>query len=269
MSAWTAGLPLLYRHRFLIKTLTRREIQAKYRGSFLGNFWPLAAPLMLLAVYTLVFGSVFGSRWPGASSDHWSDFAMRLFSGLLLYGLLSEVLGRAPELILQNPNYVTKVVFPLEALPCVSLGSGLFHFLIGVALLVVVNGLTGTGWHWAVLSLPLVMLPFALLLLGLSWMAAAVGVYLRDLGQLMPPLLSCLMVLSPVFFPRESAPAAMRELIGLNPLTFVIESMRQAVFAGLWPDPRAWLNYFLAALFLYLSGFWLFGKLKKGFADVI
>ena len=267
MPAWSAGLLLAFRHRFLIRAMTRREIAIRYRGSMLGGLWPYLSPLFLLAVYTLVFGTVFKSRWPGTASL--GDFAMVLYAGLLLNGLLAETLGRAPLLVLENPNYVKKVVFPLEILPWVSVGSGLFHAAIGFGLLCLANAAAGTGPHASLLALPVLLLPFALLLVGLSWLLAGVGVYLRDLAQLMPPLLTALMFFSPVFYSRAQAPAALQPWLGLNPLTFVIENARRVIFEGAWPLWLGWLNYFAVSLIIYLVGFVVFGRLKKGFADVV
>lgn len=267
MRAWFAGLTLAYRHRFLIRAMTRREIAIRYRGSMLGGLWPYLSPLLLLSVYTFVFGGVFKSRWPGTTGL--GDFAMVLYAGLLLNSLLAEVLGRAPSLVLENPNYVKKVVFPLETLPWVSLGTALFHGLIGFGLLVVANSLVGTGLHPTVLALPVLVLPFALLLIGLSWLLAAVGVYLRDLVQVMPPVLTCLMFFSPVFYSRAQAPATLQTWLGLNPLTFVIENARRVIFEGTWPLWQGWLNYSAVAVLIYLLGFAVFIRLKKGFADVV
>lgn len=269
MSVWYGGFTLVFKHRFLIRSMARREIAAKYRGSVLGNFWPFLAPLMLLALYTFVFGGIFKMRWPGSQSDDLGSFAMILFSGLLLNGLLADVLSRAPELVLQNVNFVKKVVFPLETLHWVTLSTAMFHFLTGFALLIVINGVIGTGLHWSLLALPLLVLPFALLLLGLTWMLSAIGVYLRDLGQLMPPLLTCVMFLSPIFYSRQQTPGALQDLMILNPLTFVVEKARAATFDGVWPPWQGWLNYCAAALFVFLLGFFVFNKLKKGFADVL
>lgn len=267
MRAWSAGLLLAYRHRFLIRAMTRREIAVRYRGSMLGGLWPYLSPLFLLSVYTLVFGAVFKSRWPGTNGL--GDFAMVLYSGLLLNGLLAEMLGRAPLLVLENPNYVKKVVFPLEILPWVSLGTGVFHAGIGLTLLCLANALAGTGLHPTVLVLPVLLLPFALLLVGMSWLLAGIGVYLRDLAQLMPPLLTALMFFSPVFYSRAQAPAALQSWLALNPLTFVIENARRVIFEGAWPLWQGWLNYFAVSLIIYLAGYLVFSRLKKGFADVV
>lgn len=269
MSAWHASFTLAFKHRFLIRTLVRREIAAKYRGSMLGSFWPFLAPLGLLAVYTFVFGAVFKARWAADPSAGLGGFAMVLFAGLLLHGLLAEMLSRAPELVLQQPNYVKKMIFPLETLAWVSLSTALFHCLIGFLLLTAINGLAGTGLHLSLLAIPFLILPLALLLLGVSWMLAAVGVYLRDLVQIMPPLLTCLMFLSPIFYPRAQLPEPWRGWMAFNPLTFVVENVRLAIFQGLWPPWREWLNYSLVAVLLYVLGYAVFNKLKKGFADVV
>lgn len=267
-----AAAPILvsaYSHRSLIRRLVARELATRYRGAALGQAWPLLSPLLMLAVFTLVFGAVFQSRWPNQGDEGLLSFALVLFAGLLAHAFMSEMLSTAPGTILENPNYVKKVVFPLETLAWVRLGVAGLHALVGYLLLVVVNATMGSGLHAATLALPVILLPFALLLVGLHWWLSAVGVYLRDLGQLVAPALTALMFLSPVFYPRSMAPPALEAWIALNPLTVPIEQVRAALFAGQWPDPLQWLAYLGASVLVFASGLLVFEKLRKGFADVV
>jgi lipopolysaccharide transport system permease protein len=258
-----------WRYRSLIQILTRREITGRYRGSVFGSLWSLLTPLLMLAVYTLVFGVVLSTRWPGGEGEDIGMVALRLLAGTLVHALLAESLSRAPTLVISQPNYVNKVVFPLEVLGWVSLLAALVHLLVALALLLVVNGLWGSGFALAQLSAPLILLPYAVLLLGLTWLFAAFGVYVRDLVQLVGPLVMISMFLGPVFFPRSAMPAVMQPWLALNPVTIPIEQLRLVIFEGRWPDWAGLLEYTLIAVLIYLIGLWAFSTLKKGFADVI
>ena len=251
-----------FRHRALIRILAWRDISGRYRGSLL-------TPLLMLGVFTFVFGVVAPTRWPGVEQEGMGMFALRLLAGMVVHGLLAEVVQRAPTLVTGQPNYVTKIVFPLEVLGWVALLTGLFRTVTALLVLVLLNAVFGTGLSPALLALPLVLLPYALLLLGLTWLLAALGVYLRDLAQVVGPLVMASMFLGPVFYPREAMPAGIQALLALNPITVPIEQARRVVFEGLWPQWAALAQYALAAVAVYLFGLWAFGRLKKGFADVI
>ncbi len=258
-----------WRHEALIRILAWREISGRYRGSLLGSLWPLLTPLLMLGVYTLVFGVIAPTRWPGAQEQGIGMFALRLLAGMVVHGLLAEVLSRAPTLVTSQPNYVTKVVFPLEALGWVSLLTALFHTAMALLVLIVLNGLLGTGPSWSLLALPAILLPYALLLLGLAWLIAALGVYLRDLAQLVGPLVMMTMFLGPVFYPRQAMPVAAQPWLAVNPITIPVEQARRALFEAQWPQWDVLAQYSLVAMAVYLFGLWAFSKLKKGFADVL
>ena len=264
-----AALTHPVRHQALIRILTWREISGRYRGSLLGSVWSLLTPLLLLAVYTLVFGVIAPTRWPGAEDQGIGMFALRLLAGMVVHGLLAEALSRAPTLVTAQPNYVTKVVFPLETLAWVNLLTALFHTAMALVVLVVLNGLLGTGVAWTLLALPVIFLPYALMLMGLIWLIAAFGVYLRDLTQLIGPLVMIAMFLGPVFYPRSAMPAAVQPWLVLNPITVPVEQVRRVVFESQWPQWDVLAQYALVALAVYLLGLWVFAKLKKGFADVL
>ncbi len=264
-----ASLAHPWRHRSLIQILTRREMVGRYRGSLFGSMWSLITPLLMLGVFTLVFGVVLPARWPGGAEEGIGMVALRLFSGILMHGLLAESLNRAPALVVSQPNYVNKVVFPLEVLGWINLLSALTHLAIALALLILVNGLWGAGFAAPQLVVPLLVLPYAALLLGLTWLFAALGVYVRDLVQLVGPLVIMTMFLGPVFFPRSAMPEGLQPWLALNPLTIPIEQLRLVLFEGRWPDWSVLAAYSLVAVALYLFGLWAFASLKKGFADVI
>ncbi len=258
----------VWRNRGLTAALIQREVVGRYRGSVLGIFWSLFNPIFMLLIYTFVFSVVFKARWH-AGSDSKTEFALVLFAGLIVFNLFAECFSRAPGLVLANVNYVKKVVFPLEILPWVSLGSALFHTLISVLVWLSAYAIL-FGWpHPTVLLLPLVLLPLMLLVLGVSWILASLGVYLRDVAQFIGLVTTVLMFLSPIFYPVSALPEAYRPLLLLNPLTPVIEQAREVLFWGRVPDLGLLAIYLLAATLVAWLGFAWFQKSRKGFADVL
>ncbi|GAA5234880.1 ABC transporter permease [Verticiella sediminum] len=258
----------LWRHRGLIHASAKREVLGRYRGSFLGLLWSFFNPLLMLTVYTFVFSEVFNARW-GAASQSKTEFALVLFAGLLVFNLFSECINRAPGLILANPNYVKKVVFPLEVLPVVALLSALYHFAVTLLVWLVAYVVMFGVPHATVAYLPLVMVPFCLFILGLCWALAALGVYLRDVAQFIGVLTMALMFLSPIFYPVSAVPEAYRHILYLNPLTLVIEQARSVLYWGNPPEPFTMAVYWVATLAIAWLGFAWFQKTRKGFADVI
>lgn len=229
----------------------------------------MLTPLIMLCVYTVVFGVILPSRWPGAEGQGMGLFALRLLSGMLVHGLLAEVMTKAPTLVRSQPNYVTKMVFPLESLAGVTLLTSIFHVGLALAVLLLINGAVGTGLAWPQLSIPLLLAPFCVLLLGLVWIVSALGVYIRDLDQLMGPLVTVLMFLGPVFYPRAALPTALQPWLALNPITIPIEQFRKVLFEGQWPEWTTLLQYSVIAIVVCLLGLWVFSTLRKGFADVL
>jgi lipopolysaccharide transport system permease protein len=257
-----------WRNRQLIRNLVQREVLGRYKGSVLGIFWSLATPIFMLAVYTFVFSVVFKARW-GGGSDSKTEFALLLFAGLIIFNLFSECIGRAPGLILANVNYVKKVVFPLEVLPWVSMGSALFHFAVSLGVwLVAYLALFGVP-HWHVALLPLVVLPLVLFVMGLSWALASLGVYLRDVGQIIGVVITVLMFLTPIFYPASALPEAYQPLMFFNPLTLPIEMARDMLYWGKVPQLGTLAIYTAGAGVFAMLGFAWFQKTRKGFADVL
>ena len=234
----------------------------------MGWLWAFFNPVFMLLVYTLVFSVVFKARWSTAS-DSKSEFALVLFAGLIVFNLFAECIGRAPMLILSNVNYVKRVVFPLEILPWVTLGSAFFHagisLLVWLAAYVAVIGLP----HATVLWMPLVVLPLVLLTMGVSWALASLGVYLRDISQLIGIVITTLMFLSPIFYPVTALPADYQFLLFINPLTPVIQMTRDVLYWGKPPDFAVLGGSMAAAAALAWLGYAWFQKTRKGFADVI
>jgi lipopolysaccharide transport system permease protein len=252
----------------LIRSLVKREIIGRYRGSILGILWSFFNPVLMLAVYTFVFSVVFKARW-NAGSDSRTEFALVLFAGLLVFNLFSECVTRAPALILSNANYVKKVVFPLEILPWVSLGSALFHTLVSLGVWLIFYGLFFGIPPVTALLIPIILLPLIAFTMGISWFLASLGVYLRDVSQIIGLLTTILMFLSPIFYPVSSLPEEYRGLFQLNPLTPTIEMARDVLIWGKAPDWSIYGISLAVATFVGFSGFAWFQKTRKGFADVL
>ena len=261
------GLGSIYRNRDLLRSLVRREIEAKYRSSVLGKLWVFIYPLMMLAVYTFVFGGVFGSRW-GDRGDL-TDFVPMLYCGLIVHAIFAETVGKAPSIIVNNPNYVKKVIFPLELLPVTSLFTAMFNAAVSFVFLMVMVLVVKQHLNWTLVFVPVVLLPLVLMAIGCAWVIAALGVFFRDIEQFIGILMSMLLFLSPVFYSSESAPPLARLLLKFNPLFYPIEDVRNVVMHGLLPNWSAWLLNMLLALLIAWAGFWVFERARPAFADVI
>lgn len=260
----------LWRNRQLIMQMTEREVVGRYKGSAMGLAWSFFNPVFMLVVYTFVFSEIFKSRWGGiGADDSKTQFAVVLFVGMIVLSLFSEVINRAPALIISNVNYVKKVVFPIEILPVITMGAALFHCLISLCVLLAAFALFNGYLHWTAVLVPVVMLPLVILTTGLSWMLASLGVFLRDVGQTIGIITTVLMFLSPVFYPITAVPERFRPFIMANPLTFIIEQARAVLIWGHLPD---WIGlgiYSLAATAVAWAGYVWFQKTRKGFADVL
>lgn len=258
----------IWRNRELIATLVRREVLGRYRGSLMGILWSFFNPVLMLVVYTFVFGVVFKARW-GVGGDSKVDFALILFAGLIVFNLVAECINRSPSLILANINYVKKVIFPLEILPIVVLGGALFHAFIGIIVWLMAYYIFIGLPPLTALLMPLVVLPLLFFILGTSWALTSLGVYIRDVSQFIGMSMTVLMFLSPIFYPITSIPDGFRFLITLNPMSPAIEQMRQVLFWGVVPNIGAWITYLLSSLAVAQLGFIWFQKTRVGFADVL
>jgi lipopolysaccharide transport system permease protein len=261
----------LAKHASLIRQLARRDAVGRYKGSILGLAWSFFHPLLMLAVYTVVFGVIFRARWgsgPATPSSN-IDFALILFVGMIVHGLFAEVLNRAPGLILANANYVRRVVFPLEILVPVSLLSALLHTSISLLVLAIALLLHHGSIPPTAALLPVVVLPLLVLTLGIGWVLASLGVYIRDVGHIVGVVTTVLLFLSPMFYPVDAVPESFRTAIRMNPLTLIMEQSREVLIWGRLPDWSALGLYLLGALAVAVAGFWWFQSTRKGFADVL
>lgn len=259
----------LWTHRELLWQFTLRNVELRHKGSHLGLIWSFLNPLLMLAIYVLVFGYIFGGHFGVLPDETRMDYGLGIFLGLTLFHFVAEVLGVSPSIIIGNPNFVKKVVFPLEILPAANVLGAVFHMLISLTLVLIGIVCFGPGLTMDALWLPAIVLPIVLLLLGVSWFFSAIGVFFRDVGQIMQFLTMALMFSSAVFYSAHKIPAAAWAWMRFNPVLLAIELARDA---ALWSRPIN-LNHLG---YLYIVGFaacyfghLAFRRMKPAFADVI
>lgn len=269
LSSLYAELKYLFAQKSLINQFTRREITIRYKGSYLGMVWSFITPLMMLTIYTFVFSVIFKARWGTSVETSKVEFALLLLSGLLVFNIISEVFSKAPSLITSNSNYVKKVVFPLEILPIVTLGSALFQALISFLILIVALILLMGVFNWTALLFPIILFPFLLFTLGVSWFLASLGVYIRDIGQIIGVILPALMFMSPIFYPISVIPKEFQFLYWLNPISYVVEDTRRTVVWGQLPHWDWIIIGTIIGSIVAVLGYLWFKKTRKGFADVL
>jgi len=259
----------LVTHRLILRQLVRRDILSRYRKSALGMLWALLTPLLTFVVYAYVFSAILKVRFPSRVPDIEYNYGIILFSGLILHFFITEVLTRSPVLVLENVNFVKKVVFPLEMLSLVATGSAAvtlaFNFVVLVAAVLVFQGTV----PWTTILVPLAWVPFFAIVIGISWVLASLGVYLRDIGHLVGIISTVLLFGSPILFPPETLPELLRTLIWFNPLSVPVHATRDLALWGVMPDMEHLAVYSgVAVAFLWLGAYW-FQRTKKGFADVV
>jgi len=240
----------------------------RYRGSIFGLLWSLINPILMLAVYTFIFGVVFKTRWGAETGGH-ANFTVNLFAGMIVHGFFAETVNRAPALVVSNVNYVKKVVFPLEILSWVTVGAALFHTGVSMLVLLGFNIVVSGRLESTILLTPVLFIPLTLILVGVIWFLSSLGVFVRDIGQVVGFVTTLLLFMSPVFYPVTALPEQYRMLLQLNPLTFYIEEFRKLAVAGDYPD-WGWLaaNYLAGIMVAYLGFAW-FQKTRQGFSDVL
>jgi lipopolysaccharide transport system permease protein len=257
-----------WQQREILYQFVLRDIHARYRQSFLGLLWLVITPLLTLAVYTLVFRFIFQSRWDMGDAGTMA-FAFRLFVGLSLFSFFSECLMRAPRLIVDQPNLVKKVVFPLPLLIWTQAITALVQLLLALLLLFVGLWIDSGKVPWGIFGAPLIIIPVFYLILGIAWALAALGVYLRDLQQVIGLTLSLLLFLTPIFYPLSARPATWQEWMQWNLLAYWIETLRLFVFSTNWPEPAHYLLMCCISMTIAALGALIFHKVQEGFADVL
>ena len=258
----------LWAHRELLWKFTHRAIEVRHRGSRLGALWALVNPLSMLVLYFIVFGRLYGTRFGVLPGETEFDFSLALFLGLSLFHVFTETLSASPAMITGNPNFVKKVVFPLEILPLAQVGAALFHFGAGLVLIVTGSFFGSAGLGWSLAWTPVILLPLLLLSLGFGWALAAIGVFLRDIGQVTGFIATALLFASAVMYPPDKIPAGL-DWLRFNPLLQIVDLARRTV---LWHEPMPWatLGYVYGmGLIVFALGAALFSLLRRSFAEVI
>ena len=256
-------------NRQLVARMSKRDVVGRYSGSVLGLAWSFFNPLLMLAIYTFVFSVVFKSRWGSGGSQSKTEYAILLFVGMIVHGLFAECVNRAPTLILSNVNYVKKVIFPLDVLPWVALGSALFHALISLVVLLLLQLVLNHTLPWTVILFPFLLLPLIFVTMGITWFIASLGVYIRDIGQVTGIITTMLLFLSGVFYPISSLPLKYQVWMRLNPLAYLIEESRNTLIFGRIPGVGQWISCTLGSIVVAWLGFAWFQRTRRGFADVV
>jgi len=260
----------LWRCRELLIQFSKREISSRYKGSVLGIFWAFAQPIMMLAIYTFVFGVIFRSRWPRSGGDGGiMSYALVIFCGIACFNLINECVGRAPSLIKDNINLVKKVIFPLETLPLSVLGASLYHGAIIFLILAAANAVVNFSFHYTIIALPLILLPMVFMIMGLSWLVAGLGVVMTDMQPMITLFNTVWFFLTPVFYSIDSIPAAIKPFMMLNPMAFIVDSVRRVILWGEWPQWHLLGIWLLVSFFMMLAGYALFMWGKENFADLV
>lgn len=256
------------RHSSLIWELAKRDVQGRYRGASFGLLWSLISPFLLLMIYTFAFGTVMKGRWPQVEAGH-TQFAIILFAGLIVHGFFAECFNKSVSLITSNPNFVKRVIFPLEILPWPMVISALFHVAMNLIVFVVLRLVMDGELAWTTILFPLVILPLGVLTMGIAWFTASAGVYFRDLNQITGLVAMAMLFLSSAMMPLESVPESYRWVFQVNPLSFIIDQAREVLLWGRMPDWAGLGVYLLISLGVFYLGYAWFAMTRRGFADVL
>ena len=256
-------------NRNLAFKLAKREFTQRFQGSFLGWSWVIFTPLLTAIVFTFVFSAVFQARWqPGVETGTF-DFALILLTGVAIHSAFVEMLSRAPNLIIGNPSYVTKVIFPIEILPVVILINALLNMLLALVIVILGKLLLNGDLPVTIAFFPFVLIPYIFFLLALNLFFATIGVFFRDISQLVALVITLSMFLTPIFYPVSAVPPAFQTAMFLNPLTFVVEQAREVLLFGRAPDFWGLAIYLITSLVALAASYWLFQRLRSAFADVV
>lgn len=258
----------LYKNNYLLRQLVKKDIKQRYQGSVLGMLWSFIVPIFMLVIYTFVFSEVFQAKWDIDTSDKY-QFALVLFCGLSAFSMVGEVMNRSTVLIVSNTNYVKKVIFPLEMLPVVTVCSALFNSLISFVILIIAQLVIYQAVSATIYLLFLALIPLIILCIGLGLFISATSVYLKDIGNLVSVLVTVLMYISPIFFPLTAVPDNFRSVCEANPMTYIIENVRNVVLYGKGLDWKFYGISCAVAICFYLLGKVVFMRAKEGFADVL
>jgi lipopolysaccharide transport system permease protein len=265
--AFTYPWLTIWQNRSLIRSMVRRDIMSRYRGSFGDVFWTVLNPLLLMATYFFVFGVVLKSRFGQDNSR--TGFALYFLAGMLPWLPFVEAIGRAPHVILEHRNFVKKLVFPVETLPVNQVFAGLVTEAFTLVVFLIALLLSRGSVPPTVLWLPVLLVPQLLLTLGVSWFLSALGVYVRDLGQIIGFLLTLLFFVTPICYPETQLPSEAAMILTKNPIYTLVRGYRAIFLEGQAPEFHSlWKLWLLSATVCILGHAWFY-KLRKSFADVV
>lgn len=259
----------IFSHWGLILAYSKREFQNTHRATYLGLFWTVLSPLLMLALYALVFGYIFKGRFTHRPEETPAEFALALFVGLAFFQCISICLNNAPSLIVANSAFVKTLSFPLQVLSVSSVLNVLFNLSISMVLALIGSLFIFGSVHLAAVCMLIHALCIALIALGVSWFFSALGIYIRDVGPILQPVNVILMYVSLVFFPLSAVPPKIRWLFELNPIALIVEQARSAFLYGVWPHFGKLGLVFIFSVLIAIFGYWFFMRTKAGFADVM
>lgn len=258
-----------WEHRHVIRVMAEREFSARYQGSALGGFWAVLQPICVVILFYYVFAVIFQAKW-GSETSTGAEFILGMFSGLLIYNVFAETVGRSVVSISGNPNYVKKIAFPIAVLPLVQLAFALLNFAVGLVVLLMFGGVYGVAiLSPALLALPLGLVPLVAWSMGIAWLVAAMNVYFRDTSVVVPLVLQALLFLSPVFYSAEQQSTLVQTILTLSPLSEPITLLREILFKGTFTPDWGFFVQLPIGLSVMLMGFAFFHKTRAGFADVL
>lgn len=258
----------LYTYRDMCWQLIKRDTAARYKDTFLGLIWPFFQPLITLLVYVFVFGAIFKAPWRGGQEGV-AGYALVLFCGFAPWLFFAEVIGNASSIILSRPSFVKKMLFPLEVLPVITVVTALGYAIPPLCILLIGCIVQGVSLSFSLVTLPLLYLPLCLLCLSGAYFLAALGIFVRDVQQIVTAFLQILFFATPIIYPLSTVPAPYKTLIMLNPLSSVVELFRGVILYGQWPDWNIWFMLMAVSIIVLWCGYQLFMRMRKGFADVI
>jgi lipopolysaccharide transport system permease protein len=264
----------LWRHRSLLWQFAKRYVNVRHKGSYLGILWQVLTPLLMLALYTFVFGILLHGHFGAIENETSADYALGIFLGFTLYGLVADCMGAAPNVVFDNSNLVKKVLFPVEVLPASMALSMCYSFVISMGLFVVGYVFFGPAPTLHALWFPVILLPLFLLAVGLAWLIGGLGVYFRDVQNVMQFLTTALFYISGIFFSASSANAGTKARVALdvlrwNPIFLAIDLSRDVTLWGKAPDYGEMAYLYGVCICVFVAGYALFMRLKAGFADVM
>jgi len=258
-----------YKNRDLIFQFTRREIEMRHKGSRLGHLWALLTPLMMLSLYLFVFGIIFGGRFGVLKDENFFDYALSLFLGISLFQIIADTISSSPSLIVNQPNFVKKVVFPLEVLSLSRVIASTYFASLSILITIILAPFSHGGLTLRILELPVIIFPLVLIALGLSWALCAIGVFYRDLDHTTPFIVTAFMYGSAILYSLTRIPPNIAKVLQYNPLVSIINEARRI---ALWNQPLQLdvlgYSYFCSVL-VFTVGLMLFSRVRPYFAEMI